>query len=81
MAFDKSNLDTTGSASKGAGARAIYSTTDNKATVKADGYFDAASNEMADVKSILLVTSDATFEAKVTVTTGDVALAALDAFV
>lgn len=80
MALDKKQLDPTGSASKGAGARGIYSTTDNKATVKGAGYFNAAANELAPVKAILIVASDATFEAKVSISGGVVTLAALDTF-
>ncbi len=81
MAFSKTKLDPTGSGSKGAGARAIYQTTDNKATVKGAGYFNSAANELANTKSMLIIASDATFEAKVTATSTTVTLAALDAFV
>lgn len=80
MALNKTRLDPTGSGSKGAGCRATYVTTDNKATVKADGYFDSVWRELSQSSSILIKASDATFEAKVTVTTGDVALAALDTY-
>lgn len=80
MAFDKSKLDPTGSGSKGAGVRAIYATADAKATVKGAGYFNSAANEMANVKSVLVVASDATFEAKVSVSGTTVTIAALDAF-
>jgi len=81
MAVSKNGLDVTGSGSKGAGARAIYTTsTDNKAAVKADGYFDSLADEMASVKTVLIVASDATFEAKVAVSGTDVTLSALDAF-
>ena len=81
MAFDKKYLDLTGSGSKGAGARAIYKTTsDNKATVKGAGYFNSVSNEMSNVDAILIVASDATFEAKVSVSGTTVTLAAVDSF-
>ena len=80
MALDKNKLDLTGSGSKGAGARAIYETADNKAAVKGAGYFNNASNELASVKAMLIVASDATFEAKVSVSGGTVTLAAVDGF-
>lgn len=80
MAFDKTKLDPTGSGSKGAGVRAIYATADTKATVKGAGYFNTAANEMANVASVLIVASDATFEAKVSVASGVVTLAALDTY-
>lgn len=80
MAFDKSNLDATGSGSKGAGHMAIYSTTDNKVTVEADGYFDAAYAELAGAAAILIIASNATMLQKVTRSgTTDVAIADLDA--
>lgn len=80
MALDKKRLDPTGSGSKGAGAYGTYVTTDSKATVKADGYFDSVWRELSQTSAILLKCSDATFMAKVTVTTGDVALASLDTY-
>lgn len=81
MAFAKKDLDLTGSGSKGAGARAIYRTTaDTKATVKGAGYFDSVSDEMSNVQAVLIVATDATFEAKVSVSGGAVTLAALDTF-
>ena len=80
MAFDKTKLDPTGSGSKGAGAIGIYTTSDAKAVVNANGYMDSVSNELTNTKALLIVASDATYLAKVTVTTGDVALAALDSF-
>ena len=81
MAFSKTTLDPTGSGSKGAGQRAIYSTADNKAAVKGAGYFNSEANVLANVDVILLIASDATFEAKVTVSSGVVTLSAMDAFV
>lgn len=82
MAYDKKTLDPTGSGSKGAGARAIYSSTvDNKAAVKGAGYFNSASNELTNVDVILIIATDATFEAKVAVAAGVVTLSAVDAFV
>lgn len=81
MALDKAKLDPTGSGSKGTKVRAIYETTDAKATVKGAGYFNAAANELGRVGTILLICSDATFEAKVAVAAGVVTLTAMDAFV
>jgi hypothetical protein len=81
MAFDAAKLDITGSGSKGAKVCATYENlSDSAATIKADGYFDSVAEHMARVGAITVFASDATFQAKVTVTTGDVALAALDAF-
>lgn len=81
MAFTKKDLDLTGSGSKGAGARAIYrTTTDAKATVKGAGYFNSVADEMSNVQAVLIVATDATFEAKVSVASGVVTLAALDTF-
>tara|TARA_R110000744_G_scaffold326330_4_gene432094 strand:- start:9009 stop:9254 length:246 start_codon:yes stop_codon:yes gene_type:complete len=80
MAFSKIKLDPTGSGSRGAGARAIYQTTDAKAVVKGAGYFNTAASELTHVKAVLVVASDATFEAKVSVAAGVVTLAAMDAF-
>ena len=81
MALDKAKLDPTGSGSKGTGARAIYkSSDDNKATIKGAGYFNGVANELTNVPAMLIVASDATFEAKVSVSGGVVTLAAMDAF-
>ncbi len=80
MALDKTNLDPTGSGSKGTGTRAIYQTSDAKATVKGAGYFNGAANELLRVRSMLVIASDATFEAKVSVAAGVVTLAALDTY-
>lgn len=81
MALLKNRIDTTGSGSKGVGARGIYEhATDTKADIQAAGYFNAAASELANVKVILIVASDATFEAKVTIAGGVVTLAALDTF-
>ena len=80
MALDKTKLDPTGSGSKGTKVRAIYETSDNKATVKGVGYFNGAANELARAATVLIVASDATFEAKVAVASGVVTLSALDAF-
>lgn len=80
MALDKKNLDPTGSGSKGAGQIAIYSTTDAKATVEADGYFDGAYDELAGCAAVLIIASNATMLQKVTRTAPtDVAIADLDA--
>lgn len=80
MALDKKKLDPTGSGSKGAGARAIYETSDSKATVKGAGYFNDAANELTNVKAVLVIASDATFEAKVSVSGSTVTLAAVDGY-
>lgn len=80
MALDKAKLDPTGSGSKGTKVRAIYETTDAKATVNGAGYFNAAANELGRVGTILIVASDATYEAKVAVAAGVVTLSAMDAF-
>ena len=81
MAVNKRYLDVTGSGSKGAGARGIYKTPDdNKAAVKADGYFDSISQEMSLIDVILIIATDASFEAKVAVSGTDVTLTALDTF-
>lgn len=80
MALTKTTLDPTGSGSKGTGVRAIYETADAKATVKGAGYFNAAAGELARVKAILIIASDATFEAKVSISAGVVTIAALETF-
>lgn len=81
MALDKTNLDITGSGSKGVGVIATYdSGSDNKAAVKADGYFDSVADELARVSAILIIASDATFLAKVSISGTDVTLAALDTY-
>lgn len=80
MALNKNMLDLTGSGSKGTKIRAIYETTDAKATVKGAGYFNLAANELGRVGVILIVASDATFEAKVAVAASVVTLTALDTF-
>lgn len=81
MAFDKKYIDPTGSGSKGTGARGIYKTAaDNKAAVKGAGYFNNASNELENTSVLLIIASDATFEAKVAVAAGVVTLTAVDTF-
>jgi len=80
MALNKRFLDPTSSGSKGTRVRALYETTDAKATVKAAGYFNLAASELARVAEILIIASDATFEAKVTVAAGVVTLAAPDTY-
>lgn len=81
MALDKKRLDPTGSGSKGTKNFAIYETaTDNKAAVKVAGYFNLAANELARVALILIIASDATFLAKVSVSAGVVTIAAPDTY-
>ena len=80
MALNLRFLDPTCSGSKGAGCYGLYSTTDAKATVKGAGYFNGAAKELANTKALLIVASDATFEAKVSISAGVVTLAALDTY-
>lgn len=81
MAVDLNNLDVTGSGSAGTSVHAIYeSSSDNKAAIKTDGYFDSIADELARVKVMTIIASDATFQAKVAISGTDVTLSALDAF-
>jgi hypothetical protein len=80
MAVAVTGLDITGSGSKGTKVHALYQTTDAKATVKGANYFDALAEHMARVGSITIYASDATFQAKVSISAGVVTIAALDAF-
>lgn len=81
MAFNKRFFDPTGSGSKGTKVLGIYqSDTDNKAAVKAVGYFNSVANEMTRVGLLMIVATDATFLAKVTVAAGVVTIAAPDTF-
>lgn len=83
MAFEKNKIDPTGSGSKGAGSIGLYSSeTDNKAAIKGAGYFNPVANELegAKTKAMVIVASDATFLAKVTVASGVVTIADLDGF-
>jgi len=81
MALNKRYLDPNNSGSKGTGTLGVYeSATDAKATIKGAGYFNLAANELARTKVLLIIASDATFEAKVAVASGVVTLSALDAF-
>lgn len=81
MAFNKRFFDPTGSGSKGTRVIGIYqSDTDNKAAIKTTGYFNSVANEMTRVALLLVIASDATFLAKVSVSGGVVTLAAPDAF-
>lgn len=83
MAFNKRFFDPTSSGSKGTPVMGYYhSTTDNKAAVKAVGYFNEVAKEMEScrVGAILIFASDATFMAKVSVAAGVVTLAALETF-
>lgn len=83
MAFNKRFFDPTSSGSKGTPVMGYYhSTTDDKAAIKGVGYFNDVADEMASLRvgALMIFASDATFMAKVTVTGGVVALAALDDF-
>lgn len=81
MALDKKLLDPTGSGSKGTKVTAIYETAvDNKAAVKGAGYFNGAANELARVAEMLIICTDATFRAKVSVAAGVVTIAAPDTY-
>lgn len=83
MTIDKNLIDTTGSGSKGGKVTASYGdgANDTKAEVKAAGFFNAYANELARVGAVRLFCSDATFDAKVSISGGVVTLAAMDAFV
>jgi hypothetical protein len=78
MALDKKSLDPTGSGSKGIRTLAHYTTSDNRATVIASGYFNDAWNELSRVGCILIFASDKTFFAKVAVSGKTVTLSAMD---
>lgn len=80
MPFNKQGLGLDGSPSRGVPTRAIYETADDKATVKGANYFNAASNELSRCGSMMIIASDATFDAKVSVSAGVVTIAAMDAF-
>jgi hypothetical protein len=80
MALNKRFLDPTGSGSKGTKTVGIYETTDNKATVKGAGYFNAAASELARVAILWIVASDATFPAKVAVSAGVVTISLVDVY-
>jgi hypothetical protein len=78
MALDKSNLDPTGSGSKGVKCIGHYQTTDNRATVLGANYFNGAAEELARTRILWVFCSDKDFPCKVTITAGVVALAATD---
>ncbi len=80
MALDKRTLDPTGSGSKGTKVCGLYETADNKATVKGVGYFNGAANELGRVALLLIIASDATFFAKVSIASGVVTIAASDTY-
>lgn len=82
MAVDKRYLDPTGSGSKGTGGVGIYMhPTDNKAAIQGAGYFNPIAAEMRLLNSVRIIASDATFDAKVAVSSANVVtLSALDAF-
>lgn len=82
MTINPKLIDPTGSGSKGGKVMASYGdgANDTKAEVKATGFFNAYANELARVGSIRLYCSDATFDAKVSISGGVVTLAAMDAF-
>lgn len=80
MALDKNRLDPTASGSKGTKTIALYETSDAKAAVKGAGYFNNAANELARVAMMLVICSDATFFAKVSVASGVVTIAAPDTY-
>lgn len=81
MAVDKRYLDPTGSGSKGTRVNGIYqTTTDNKATVKGAGYFNSVASELERVGKLTIYCTDATFEAKVSIASGVVTIAALDTY-
>lgn len=80
MALDKSRLDPTGSGSKGTKVVGLYETADTKATVKGAGYFNGAANELGRVAVLLIVASDATFFAKVSIAAGVVTISLPDVY-
>ena len=82
MAFNKRFFDPTGSGSKGTKVNGIYQTdADNAAAVKGANYFNSVAEEMRRVGVLTVIATDATFMAKVSVSTsGVVTLAALDVF-
>lgn len=80
MAFDKSRLDPTGSGSKGTKVVGLYETPDTKATVKGAGYFNAGANELGRVAVLLIIASDATFFAKVSIAAGVVTISLPDIY-
>lgn len=82
MAFNKRFFDPTGSGSKGTRVMGIYqSDADNRATITGANYFNSVAEEMRRVALLLVIASDATFLAKVSVNAaGVVTLAAPDGF-
>lgn len=80
MALDKSRLDPTGSGSKGTKVIGTYETADTKATVKAANYFNGAANELGRVAVLLIIASDATFYAKVSIAAGVVTISLPDIY-
>ena len=80
MALDTRFLDPTGSGSKGSKCVGYYQTTDNKATVKGAGYFNAAANELARVGVMWIFASDATFQVKVSISAGVVTISLPDVY-
>lgn len=80
MALDKTKLDITASGSKGTKLVGAYETPDAKATVKAANYFNGAANELARVGLITIFASDATFQAKVSISGSTVTIAAPDTY-
>lgn len=80
MAFDNQKLTPHDAASKGSKLWTYSSATDNKAAIKGTGYFNGAANKLQTGDTIMLTATDATFQAKISVSAGVVTLAALDAF-
>jgi len=81
MALNKRFLDPTASGSKGTGCVGVYeSSTDNKATIKGAGYFNLAAAELARTKILWIIATDATFPAKVAISSGVVTISLPDVY-
>ena len=78
MTFDATNLDPTGSGSKGSGKIATYNSADALATIETDGYFDSYATAFTTGDTMIVYSSAATGGGgkiyTLTITTGDVAL-------
>lgn len=75
MAFSEDNLNPGGSVSVGDGAPLYtYESSDNASTVETDGYFDAASDQLASTGWILAILGDENTIYKFSNTGSDVSL-------
>lgn len=81
MAVDKKLLDTTASGSRGVKVLGSYGDgTVARATLNGAGYFNDLADELARTGALLVFASDYTYLAKVSISSGVVTLAAVDAF-